>query len=81
MKDGKWFMQKNYLCSITETTVYFVSIKEHVDLAYYDTITGVIYFNTLYDGRFRKARKQILKDFKPEVISSYMEWLYEKYNN
>lgn len=70
---GIWYYQKNYMCSINDTTVYFISIREHVDLAYYDTITGVIYFNSLYEGQFRKARKQILKDFKPEVISSYME--------
>ena len=68
-----WYYQKNYICSISDTTVYFISIREHVDLAYYDTITGVIYFNSLYEGQFRKARRQILKDFKPEVISSYTE--------
>lgn len=73
MKEGQWFKQKYYLCRISDTTVYFVSIREHVDLAYYDTITGVIYFNSLYDGQFVRARRQILKDFKPEVISYYME--------
>ena len=70
---GIWFYQKNYMCAISDSIVYFVTIKEHLDLAYYDTITGVIYFNSLYDGQFTKARKQIIKDFKPDVISSYME--------
>lgn len=66
-----WYRQNNYMCAIKDTIVYFISLKEHVDLAYYDTITGVIYFNTLYKGRYIKARKQILKDFKPDVISEY----------
>ena len=74
MKDNSiWYYQKNYMCSISDSIVYFISLREHVDLAYYDTITGVIYFNSLYEGQYVKARKQILKDFKPEVISSYME--------
>lgn len=68
-----WYYNKNYMCTLrTNTTVYFRSLKEHLELAYYDTITSTLYFNDLYKGRFRKARRDIIKDFKPDVISSYL---------
>lgn len=69
-----WFMKENYMCSLTtNTTVYFKTIKEHLELAYYDTITSTLYFNDLYKNRFIKAKRQIIKDFKPELVSEYLE--------
>lgn len=69
-----WYYNKNYMCTLrTNTTVYFRTLKEHLELAYYDTITSTLYFNSLYDGRFTKAKKQIVKDFKPDTISDYLE--------
>ena len=72
--EGVWYHNKKYLCSLrTETTVFFRTLKDHLDIAYYDTINSVLYFNNLYDGRFTKVKRQIIKDINPEVISSYME--------
>lgn len=69
-----WYYKENYMCTLkTNTTVYFKSLKEHLDIAFYDTLTSTLYFNSLYDGRFKKARKQIIKDFKPDIISSYLD--------
>lgn len=69
-----WYFKDNYMCSlVTETTVYFKSIKDHLDIGYYDTITSVLYFNGLYKNRFKKAKRNIIKDFKPDVVSEYLE--------
>ena len=69
-----WYYNKKYLCSLTtETTVFFRTLKDHLDIAYYDTINSVLYFNDLYKGRFTKVKRQIIKDIKPETISEYME--------
>lgn len=69
-----WYYNKNYLCALrTNTTVYFRTLKDHLELAYYDTITSTLYFNSLYDGRFTKTKRQIVKDFKPDKISEYLE--------
>ena len=69
-----WYFKNNYMCSLTtNTTVYFKSIKEHLDIAYYDTITSTLYFNELYKNRFKKAKREILLDFKPDYVSEYLE--------
>ena len=69
-----WYFKDNYMCSLTtNTTVYFKSIREHLDIAYYDTITSTLYFNGLYKNRFKKAKREILLDFKPDYISEYLE--------
>ena len=69
-----WYHNKNYMCTLrTNTTVYFRTLKDHLELAYYDTIKSTLYFNSLYDGRFTKAKRQIVKDFKPDIISDYLE--------
>ena len=76
MKDGGivWYYNKKYLCSLkTETTVFFKTLKDHLDIAYYDTINSILYFNDLYKGRFKKVKRQIIKDIKPEVVSDYLE--------
>lgn len=67
-----WYKQKNYECSLkTNTTVYFRTIREHLELGYYDTIESILYFNSLYSKSFRKARRQIIKDFIPDSIIEY----------
>lgn len=67
-----YYIKENYKCTLEKnTTVYFVSLRDNLELAFYDTITSTLYFNELYKGRFRKARRDIIKDFKPDVISSY----------
>lgn len=67
-----YYIKDNYKCTLEEnTTVYFVTLRDNLELAFYDTITSTLYFNELYKGRFRKARRDIIKDFKPDVISSY----------
>lgn len=69
-----WYMKNNYMCSLTEsTTVYFKSIREHLDLAYYDTINSVLYLNNMYKNRFKKAYRNIINDFKPETVSEYLD--------
>ena len=69
-----WYYKDNYMCTLkTNTTVYFRTLKEHLELAYYDTITSTLYFNSLYDGRFTKAKRQIMIDFKPNEISEYFD--------
>lgn len=75
MENGSvWYYNKKYLCSLkTETTVFFRTLKDHLDIAYYDTINSILYFNSLYDGRFIKVKRQIIKDIKPSEISNYME--------
>ena len=50
-----WYHNNNYMCTLkSNTVVYFKTIKEKLDIAYYDTITSTIYFNSLYNGRFKK---------------------------
>lgn len=67
-----YYMKENYKCTLeTNTTVYFISLKDNLEIAYYDTITSTLYFNDLYKDRFKKAKRQIIKDFKPDTISSY----------
>lgn len=67
-----WYHNKNYMCTLrTNTVVYFRTLKEKLEIAYYDTITSTLYFNSLYDGRFTKAKKQIKKDFNPDHITTY----------
>lgn len=67
-----WYYKDNYKCTLeTNTTVYFASIRDHLEIAFYDTITSTLYFNELYKGRFKKAKRDIIKDFKPDVVSSY----------
>ena len=69
-----WYYNKNYMCTLrTDTTVYFRTLKDHLEFAYYDTITSTLYFNSLYDRRFTNAKRQIVKDFKPDKISEYIE--------
>lgn len=68
-----WYMKDNYKCTLeTNTTVYFQSLRDNLEIAYYDTITSTLYFNDMYKGRFNKAKKQIVKDFKPDHISRYL---------
>lgn len=68
-----WYYKDNYKCTLEKnTTVYFASLKDHLEIAFYDTITSTLYFNDLYKGRFKKAKQQIIKDFKPDTISSYL---------
>ena len=67
-----WYHNNNYMCTLkSNTVVYFKTIKEKLDIAYYDTITSKIYFNSLYNRRFKKVKRQILLDFKPNEISEY----------
>lgn len=67
-----WYLKDNYKCTLEDnTTVYFASLKDNLEIAFYDTITSTLYFNDLYDGRFKKAKRQIIKDFNPDHISRY----------
>lgn len=72
-----WYYKENYKCTLeTNTTVYFASLRDNLEIAFYDTLSSTLYFNDEYKGRFKKAKQQILLDFKPNTVSSYLNLVW-----
>ena len=70
-----WDVKDNYMScqDDKDNYVYFKSIKEHLDIAFLDLKSGILYINTKYKKNFRKAKADIRKDYNITFTSEYMD--------
>ena len=51
--------------------IYFYSVKEHIEFAFYNKKTGTLYINSTFKDKFKQAKTEIKKLYHPCVISHY----------
>ena len=67
-----WRVKDHFLQSYEDGNhIYLAAKSTHEEIAFYNTKTNCLYFNTKYRDRFSKAKSEIKKAFKPSAISQY----------
>lgn len=61
-----------YLRHELKDSIEFRTMKDHVEIAIFDKKTGELALNSRYRMQFKAIKKQIIKDYKPNSITEYI---------
>jgi len=72
-----WHYGKNYLYNEEDNTIYFRTLKDRFEIAFYDKRTKILYENTKYKNRFKAAKSEIHKklELTKDQISEYIDMI------
>lgn len=60
-----------YLYNEYKNTIEFRTMKDKLELGYYDTTKDILYLNDRYKDQFKDVKRQIKKDYQPNTILPY----------
>ena len=61
-----------YLYNESSDSIEFRTLKDHLEIAYLDKKKNELALNSRYRMQFKAIKKQIIKDYKPNSITEYI---------
>lgn len=62
----------NYMYSKSKNSIYFRTMKDKKEIAFFDKNTNILYLNTEYKMQFKAIKRQIIKDYAPKTVLEYI---------
>ena len=72
-----WNYASNYMWTEENDTIYFRTLRDRIDIAWFDKRTKMLYENTKYKNRFINATSEIHKTYNlsKDQISEYIDMI------